>query len=269
MACSRFSSALAMVDLPAPESPVNHNTQGFCSLRPRPRCLVDRQLLPPHIGRAAQAELDHARRDGGVGETVDQDERAGVGVLGVRVEHQRPWRCRGCTTPTSLISSVLPATWSRLSTLSLYLRFEHGRRRGLVSAFQRIGAPGQHRLLVEPDDARGHLIGDRGSVRGKGDNIAAAHIDLLGEGQRHRFALLRRFEVAVGGDDARHMRALARRMDHHLVAAPRPCRLPPSRHSRGNRDAAGSPTAPESGTAARPSLRPASTVSRCPSSVGP
>ena len=38
---------------------------------------------------AAQREMDHAGADGAVGEAVDQDEAAGVVVLGVGIESDR------------------------------------------------------------------------------------------------------------------------------------------------------------------------------------
>ena len=101
------------------------------------------------------------------------------------------------------------------------------------------------------------------------NDVAAAHIDLLGEGQRHRFASLRDLEIAVGGDDARDMRALARRMDHHLVAAPDLA----ARHRPGIAAEiemrAVHPLHREAERPAPPPCGRHSTVSRCPSSVGP
>ena len=100
------------------------------------------------------------------------------------------------------------------------------------------------------------------------DDIAAADIDLLGEGQRHRVALARRFEIAVGSDDPRHMRALARRVDHHLLAPGHPA----ARQRPGiAAEIEMRPVHPLHWKAERP-FRPGAgriTVSRCPSSVGP
>ena len=45
--------------------------------------------MPLDVGGAAQAELDHACGHRGVGEAIDQDERAGVGVLRVGIESDR------------------------------------------------------------------------------------------------------------------------------------------------------------------------------------
>ena len=56
-----------MVDLPEPERPVNHRTRAS-GPSARRAALTDVERLPVDIGRAAQAELDHARADRGVGE---------------------------------------------------------------------------------------------------------------------------------------------------------------------------------------------------------
>ena len=78
-----------MVDLPEPDSPVNQSTQGCCPFSLDRAPLVDGERLPLDVGGAPQAELDHARSDRGMGEAVDQDEAAGLGILGVRIEHER------------------------------------------------------------------------------------------------------------------------------------------------------------------------------------
>ena len=65
-----------MVDLPAPERPVNHSTAGFWPFRRGMRLAADVEVLAMDVLRAAQREMEHARGDGGVGELVDQDEAA-------------------------------------------------------------------------------------------------------------------------------------------------------------------------------------------------
>ena len=124
-----------MVDLPEPERPVNQSTQGCWPFSRGARRLVDGERLPMDVGRRAAAPnwimpAPTVR----IGEAVDQDEAAGLAVLGVRIEDERLGRARDCTKPISFSSSVLPATWSRLSTLSLYFRLETVRRRGLAAA---------------------------------------------------------------------------------------------------------------------------------------
>ena len=58
--------------------------------------LADQQRLPVDIGAAPQPEGDHAGADRAVGEAIDDDEGAGLAVLGVRVEGDRRWRLRDC-----------------------------------------------------------------------------------------------------------------------------------------------------------------------------
>ena len=58
--------------------------------------LADRERLPVDVGGAAQPEGDHAGADGVVGEAVDQDEGAGLAVLGVGVERDRRAPSRDC-----------------------------------------------------------------------------------------------------------------------------------------------------------------------------
>ena len=83
---------LAIVDLPAPERPVNQRIAGFCRLS------AARSALPISSGcqwilvPRRSAELDHAGADGAVGEAIDDDEGAGLAVLGVRVEGDRRGR---------------------------------------------------------------------------------------------------------------------------------------------------------------------------------
>ena len=61
---ARFSTRLAMVDLPEPDRPVNHSTAGFWPFSSARALLVHVERLPMHVGGAAQAEIDHAGADG-------------------------------------------------------------------------------------------------------------------------------------------------------------------------------------------------------------
>jgi hypothetical protein len=78
-----------MVDLPAPERPVNHSTQGFWPLRARAR-LVHIQRLPMDIIRTAQRILNQTRANRLVGEPIDEDKAAGLAVLSVGIEWNLP-----------------------------------------------------------------------------------------------------------------------------------------------------------------------------------
>jgi hypothetical protein len=63
----RFSTRLAIVDLPAPDRPVNHSTQGRCPFSAA-RAGATSSVLPVDVVRAAQREVQHARADGVVAE---------------------------------------------------------------------------------------------------------------------------------------------------------------------------------------------------------
>ena len=78
-----------MVDLPAPDKPVNHNTHGFWLGERGARLLVHIDGLPVDVGGAPQGEVDDAHADGAVGEAVDDDEAAEVAVLAVGGERHR------------------------------------------------------------------------------------------------------------------------------------------------------------------------------------
>ena len=54
------STRLAMVDLPAPDRPVNHSTAGLLCFSRARSARADGEVLAMDVGRAAQAEVDHA-----------------------------------------------------------------------------------------------------------------------------------------------------------------------------------------------------------------
>ena len=79
-----------MVDLPAPDRPVNQSTHGFWPFSAGARGLVDLERLPVDVGaRGAAPKSIMPGADRGVGEAVDQDEAARVAVLGVGIEGDR------------------------------------------------------------------------------------------------------------------------------------------------------------------------------------
>ena len=67
--CSRCSTMLAMVDLPAPERPVNHTIAGFCFLSAARSRLADQERLPMDVGRRGAARTRSCRRRRCVGDS--------------------------------------------------------------------------------------------------------------------------------------------------------------------------------------------------------
>ena len=80
-ACRRFSTRLAIVDLPEPDRPVNHTQRGAWPLSARARGLVDVEVLPVDVAGAAQREVERAGGDGRVALAVDQDEAAELAIV--------------------------------------------------------------------------------------------------------------------------------------------------------------------------------------------
>ena len=75
-------------------------------------------------------------------------------------------------------------------------------------------------VLVEPHDVGRELVGDaRAGVR-RHQHVAARHLDLVLQHQRHRLPLDRAGEIAAMGDDALDPRRLAGFGDHDFVALP-------------------------------------------------
>src|ERR1700753_294355 len=76
MRYSFLSTKLAMVDLPAPDRPVNHNHAGLLILERHALLARHIDCLPVDVLRAAQGEMQHAGSHGGVAQLVDEDEAA-------------------------------------------------------------------------------------------------------------------------------------------------------------------------------------------------
>jgi hypothetical protein len=72
---------LAIVDLPAPERPVNQSTLRTLALLRRLGLARDVDGLPVDVGGAAQGEVQKAGGDGGVADLVDQDEAAEIVIF--------------------------------------------------------------------------------------------------------------------------------------------------------------------------------------------
>ena len=116
-ACRPASTRLAMVDLPAPGRPVNHSTAGRWCIRRDTFGLADRQVLMMDIGGPAQREIDHAGGDRFVRIAIDQDEGAGIAIVGIRIERDRPGD-RKIADADSLRASVLAASFDSVLTSS-------------------------------------------------------------------------------------------------------------------------------------------------------
>ncbi len=83
---------------------------------------------------------------------------------------------------------------------------------------QNVGAARHQRMLVEPDDVRGKLVGNLRTRGWRHQHIPARHLDFVGQHQRDRLPFDGAGQVAALGDDAFHRRRLAGFCDNDFVA---------------------------------------------------
>ena len=203
--CSFFSTRLAMVDLPAPERPVNHSTQASGPSARRAAGLLTSSACQWMFCARRSAKCEHAGADGVVGDAVDQDEAAGVAV--VRRRDRRRSAGRGCRlqTPISLSSSVARRQVLQRVDVDLVLeRARPWRSRCAVPILSRYGRPGS--------------IGSSAIQTIVASNWSATSAGGVGRREHDRRALMSISsarvrvidwpatacaQVAVGGDDAR------------------------------------------------------------------
>ena len=171
---------LAIVDLPAPDRPVNQTMAGFCLLSAARCGLADQERLPVDIGAAPQPEGDHAGADRMIGEAVDDDERAGAAILVVGIEGDREARRQVADRD---VVELERRRGEMLAGVDVDLVFDRGdrHRRGLGADAAQIGASGHQRLVAHPDHVRGELIGDFRPRLRADQNVAARDIELVGK----------------------------------------------------------------------------------------
>ena len=106
--------------------------------------------------------VDHARRRRLVGGAVDQDEGAGLAIVGIGIEGDRLRRREVAERRPRSAPASSPASFSSVLTSIRCLQLGDGRRHRRGADLQQIGAARQQRLLAHPDDMRGELVGDFG-----------------------------------------------------------------------------------------------------------
>src|SRR6185437_10459546 len=106
------------------------------------RLLADVARLPMDIGRPPEAEIDHSRADGRVGESVDQDEAAGVPVVVIGIECDRV-RCREIGVAHLVEMEGLRGVLIERVDVDLVLEGGDLNRHGRGSELQRYCRPGR------------------------------------------------------------------------------------------------------------------------------
>ncbi|MND74614.1 hypothetical protein D3C80_662110 [compost metagenome] len=178
---------------------------------------VDVDRLPVHVLRAAQGEVQHAGADRAVAQPVDDDEAAGVAVVGVGIEGDRPVQVQVADADAvefqGLGRQVLQAVH-----IDPVLEVGAAHADGAATDLHQVRAPGQHRLFVHPHQGRLELVGHRRRRVGQGEHVAAADVDLVGQGQGHRLAATRLLQLAGGAEDAADHALLAGGQGTHALA---------------------------------------------------
>jgi hypothetical protein len=169
---------------------VNHSTPGLVAVHAHARALVDFQRLPVDVLRAAQREVQHAGADGLVAQPVDDDEAAHVAVLRVGVERDRAIEREHAHAGLVELQRLGGEVLERVDVDQVLRRGDRGAERARAELDQ-VRAARQQRLLAHPDHVRLELVGEAGRIVGGADHVAAADVDLVGEGQRDGLAVRR------------------------------------------------------------------------------
>ena len=147
--------------------------------------------------RAEQGEIDHAGADRVVRQLVDQDERTGLTILGVRIENDRPIGGDSLTHADRWSSSCFAAMCSSVLTSILCSRSVMLALTVRGADLHEIGPAGKQRVFVHPDDVRLKLIGHRWRRAAADNDVSAADIDFVLQRQRHRLRRYSPFEIAL------------------------------------------------------------------------
>ena len=183
----------------------------------RTRSLGDVERLPMDVRGTAQRVEDHAGADRGVGQPVDQHERAGHLVFGEGIEGERRLHRDVADADLVEFQRLCRLVGEIVDVDPVFQLGDRGVDLVRLGAHQ-IGAARQKRVFVEPDDVGGELVGDVGPGFRRHQHVAARDLDFVVEHERDGLPLDGGIKIAVMGDDAPNGRALAGLRDHHGVA---------------------------------------------------
>ena len=161
------------------------------------------------VGGAPQAEQDRARAHRQVRQAVDHDERAAGAILGVGREGDR--LLGGHVHHAHLVQRQrLGRELGRRVHVHLVLDLGDARADRAGAGLQAVEPPRYQLVVVHPDDVGRELVRHFRPVVGRREHVAARHVHLVPERQRHRLARHRPVLVAVERDDPLDGRGAAR-----------------------------------------------------------
>ena len=212
--------------------------------------------------------LDHPRRDRVVRVLVDQDERAGGAVGGVRVGDDG--RARAQPDPPDVVEREAVGGLDAVAVdvdpaADLLERRAHAARRVLEQVARRRSGPASRPSSTRWPRARAPPAAGRSR---SGDEVAAADVEVVLERERGHHRRERALDRAARRVDRRDPRPRAVRQHDDLVAARAARRRRRGRRTRGSRRR-GSPTGRGSGRRRGCGRARPRRVSRCSSSGGP
>ncbi len=111
-----------------------------------------------HVRRASQAEIDHSGSDRGIGVAVDQDEAAGIAILGVGIEGKR-LRRRNVAITDFVQCQCLGSHMLERIDVDLVLQFGNRGRNRPRADLDEILSTRQQFILGHPQDVGRELVG--------------------------------------------------------------------------------------------------------------
>ena len=181
------------------------------------RLAVHVQVLPVDVLRAAQGEVEEARAHRGMALAIDQDAAAEFAAARIGLEGDGLVQAQVAYPDLVQRQALGGQVLLRVHVHAVLDLGDRGHDRARAE-LEPVGTPRQQRLLAQPQQVAGELVGHLRWRGGRSQHVAAADVDLVGEGERHRLAGDRAVHIAVGSEHARHARAPRRRQHHHLLA---------------------------------------------------
>ncbi|MNS08655.1 hypothetical protein D3C72_401210 [compost metagenome] len=170
---------------------------------------VDVDGLPVHVLRTTQGEVQHAGTDRAIAQAVDNDKAPGIAVVGISIEGDRPVQVQVAYANAVQLQGLGRQVLEAIH-IDPVLEVGAAHADGAATDLHQVRAPRQQGLFVHPYQGRFELVGHRRRGVGQGDQVAAADIDLVLEGQGHGLAAQGLLLLPGAAKDAGDLALLAR-----------------------------------------------------------